>query len=113
MKRFFASALIGVLLLGGCALRETQSRITACPLAGLQNVAFFYGTPASGKAIFPEKQEDGANKWSFGNSAGSIYMVCSYGDGDERLQLLPSSFSSCKASYDATHVSDMTCAANL
>lgn len=101
-------------LLTGCMVAQTaETRLTACPVAGLQSLAFYVGAPSGGNAI-ASQDSDGKILWNFGYDAGDIYVVCTYDGDEETVQKIPSSIISCTADKNgADGFSRLGCAAHI
>lgn len=110
---FLSPALIA--LAAACMPYENvQSPLRACPMEGLEALAFFSGKPAQGQVIAPQPVASGdggrALEWVFGPARGSVHVSCRYDDGAEVVQRLPDMMRSCRADYDdAGRMSRLLC----
>lgn len=97
MKKYL---LLTVILLSACMPTKAETRISACPLDGIERVTFYIGSPSDRASLTPQSDEDGGVSWNFGKDAGNIYLVCRYEDENERVQKLPFNMTGCHATYD-------------
>ncbi len=124
MKKAILLAMLSVsgLFVSGCSATG-QSRLSACPLSGLESITFFAGAPEQSASLAPSEEKTGSGilTWNFGDDAGNIYIACNYDAEEETVQKLPSNFRSCTATYDLSRrsaqglpvITDLTCEAEI
>lgn len=85
----FLPVLAVIPVLAACMMQSVESPVTACSARHVADVTFYRGKPSHGDIIAPEDAT-----WTFGQDAGSIYVVCQ-ADGETDVQKLPMTFTSC------------------
>ncbi len=93
---------IMLMAVSGCIpLESGRTAIAACPQAGLSDVAFYSGSPQQG-VVLPAEQQGTLKRWDVGAVSGNAYLQCIYDDGNEVVQRLPATFTSCDFDVQST-----------